>query len=94
LEQLNTFLDNTLGLLRPGGRLCIVAFHSLEDRMVKVKMREWARSCRCPEEVAKCSFEGEPFVRLLTRKALKPEAPEVQRNPRARSARLRAVEKL
>ena len=72
----------------------MVAFHSLEDRMVKEAFRNWARSCRCPRERAACECEGRPLVRLLTKKALRPSPDEVERNPRSRSARLRAVEKL
>jgi 16S rRNA (cytosine1402-N4)-methyltransferase len=93
LESLERFLPEALDVLRPGGRACIVAFHSLEDRIVKETFRNWARSCRCPRERAACACEGSPLVRMLTRKALRPSPEEVERNPRARSARLRAVEK-
>ena len=92
-DALERFLADVLGVLRPGGRLCIVSFHSLEDRMVKVKFREWARSCRCPASLLRCECEGKPLVRLLSRKALRPAPEEVERNPRSRSARLRALEK-
>lgn len=94
LEALESFLDGVLDVLKPGGRLCIVSFHSLEDRLVKERFRNWARSCRCPKELLDCRCEGRAFVRLLTRKALRPGDEEVEANPRARSARLRAVEKL
>ncbi len=94
LESLERFLPEALEVLRPGGRLCAVSFHSLEDRIVKGAFREWARSCRCPPERILCECEGRPLVRLLTRKALRPGSDEVERNPRARSARLRAVQKL
>jgi 16S rRNA (cytosine1402-N4)-methyltransferase len=93
LESLEGFLDHALDILEPGGRLCIVAFHSLEDRVVKQRFRHWARSCRCPKNVIFCQCEGRPLVRLLSTKALRPEAEEIAKNPRARSARLRAVEK-
>jgi 16S rRNA (cytosine1402-N4)-methyltransferase len=83
-----------LTLLRPGGRLCIVAFHSLEDRIVKERFKHWARSCRCPRSLPQCRCEGRSLVRLLTRKVRRPEPEEMERNPRARSARLRALEKL
>ncbi len=94
LESLERFLPEALDVLRPGGRLCAVCFHSLEDRVVKETFRNWARTCRCPPERLRCECEGRPLVRLLTRKALRPAADEVEQNPRARSARLRAVEKL
>jgi 16S rRNA (cytosine1402-N4)-methyltransferase len=93
LDSLERFLPEALDLLKPGGRLCVVAFHSLEDRIVKETFRSWAQSCRCPRERAACVCEGKPLVRLLTKKALRPSPDEAERNPRARSARLRAVEK-
>ncbi|MFZ2446772.1 MAG: 16S rRNA (cytosine(1402)-N(4))-methyltransferase RsmH [Syntrophobacteraceae bacterium] len=93
LDSLERFLPEALAVLRPGGRLCVVAFHSLEDRIVKETFRNWARSCRCPRERAMCECEGMPLVRLLTRKALRPSPDETQRNPRSRSARLRSVQK-
>ena len=94
IDSLERFLPEALDVLKPGGSLCVVAFHSLEDRMVKEAFRNWARSCRCPRERAACECEGRPLVRLLTKKALRPLPDEVERNPRSRSARLRAVEKL
>lgn len=93
LEALRSFLGSVLDVLNPGGRLCIVAFHSLEDRMVKEHFRRWASACRCPVEEPFCRCEGRPLVRLLTKKALRPTEDEVEINPRARSARLRAMEK-
>jgi 16S rRNA (cytosine1402-N4)-methyltransferase len=94
LESLERFLPEAFDVLKPGGRLCAVAFHSLEDRIVKETLRNWARKCRCPSELPVCGCEGRPLVRLLTRKALRPGADEVEHNPRARSARLRAAQKL
>ncbi|SPF32865.1 S-adenosyl-dependent methyltransferase activity on membrane-located substrates [Syntrophobacter sp. SbD1] len=94
IDSLERFLPEALDVLKPGGRVCAVAFHSLEDRVVKEAFRNWARSCRCPRERAACECEGKPLVRLLTKKALRPSADELEGNPRARSARLRAVEKL
>ena len=94
LDSLERFLPEALDVLKPGGRLCVIAFHSLEDRIVKEAFRNWARSCRCPRERAACECEGRPLVRLLAKKPLRPSPDEVERNPRARSARLRAVEKL
>lgn len=94
IDSLQRFLPEALEVLRPGGRLCTVAFHSLEDRLIKEEFRNWAKSCRCPRERAECEREGRPLVRALTRRALRPSPDEVKRNPRSRSARLRAVEKL
>lgn len=94
LEALSRFLARILDVLKSGGRLCVVSFHSLEDRVVKDQFRTWARSCRCPQSTPVCLCGGQPLVELLTRKPLRPTAAEVERNPRARSARLRAISKL
>ncbi len=93
LDSLKQFLGDIIQWLAPGGRLVIVAFHSLEDRMVKEHFKLWAKTCRCPRNVPACTCEG-PVVRLLTKRALKPSEQEIAQNPRARSARLRAIEKL
>jgi 16S rRNA (cytosine1402-N4)-methyltransferase len=93
LEQLKEFLSRALEVLKPGGRLCIVSFHSLEDRLVKEEFRNWSKSCRCDPGVVVCRCEGEPLARLLTKRPLRPHQEEVDRNARARSARLRAIEK-
>jgi 16S rRNA (cytosine1402-N4)-methyltransferase len=92
LDVLQEFLNKVLGCLKPEGRLCVVAFHSLEDRIVKRCFREWSKKCRCPKTIARCECEG-ALVKLITRKALRPDEAEVLENPRARSARLRAIEK-
>jgi 16S rRNA (cytosine1402-N4)-methyltransferase len=93
LKSLDGFLVRALDLLKPGGRLCVVAFHSLEDRLVKQHFKKWASSCRCAPDLPRCQCSGRPLVRLLTRKAVRPQQHELQVNPRARSGRLRAVEK-
>jgi len=84
LNNLEVFLADAPELLNPGGRLCIISYHSLEDRIVKNRFREWARG------------EGreKPPVRLLTPKPVVPSGEEISRNPRARSAKMRAIEKL
>lgn len=94
LEVLERFLDSVPALLKPGGRLVVVTFHSLEDRLVKRAFQRWAQSCRCPAHIPVCRCEGRPLARLLTRKPIRPGDEELARNPRARSAKLRAVEKL
>lgn len=93
LESLRRFLSQVIDLLAPGGRLVVVAFHSLEDRMVKEQFKMWANPCRCPRNFPACTCEGSR-VRLLTKRALKASEQEIVSNPRARSARLRGVEKL
>lgn len=76
--------------LRPGGVLAVIAYHSGEDRIVKHLMREWSRDCVCPPRQLECTCRGRALGSLVTRKAVKPSAAEIERNPRARSARLRA----
>lgn len=94
LGELRRFLDTILGWLPVGGRLVIISFHSLEDRMVKQAMRHWAEGCRCPRHVPLCRCGHQPEVRLLTKKPLCASPAEVAANPRASSAKLRAVEKI
>jgi 16S rRNA (cytosine1402-N4)-methyltransferase len=93
LDHLQTFLQGALDWLRPGGRLAIISFHSLEDRLVKQTFANWARSCRCPARSPICQCEGRPLVRLVNKKVVMPGKLEIKANPRARSGRLRVVEK-
>jgi 16S rRNA (cytosine1402-N4)-methyltransferase len=93
LAHLSTFLGEGYRLLRPGGRMVILAYHSLEDRLVKMAFRRWAASCVCPPQLQVCGCDWSPQVRILTSKPLTPSQSEVRANPRARSARLRAVER-
>ena len=94
LVALDTFLATGWHRLRPGGRLAILAYHSLEDRRVKRAFRWWAADCHCPPHIVQCACGWRPVVRLVTTKAIAADAAEVARNPRARSARLRIVERL
>ena len=94
LEALRAFLERVPGVLAPGGRCAVVSFHSLEDRMVKEVFRELTAGCVCPRGVPVCRCGREAAFRPATRRALRPSEGECERNPRARSARLRAVEKL
>jgi 16S rRNA (cytosine1402-N4)-methyltransferase len=94
LENLQNFLTGALDLLMPGGRLCILSFHSLEDRLVKHHFKSWAATCTCPPQLPQCVCRGRALVRLITKKVMRPTQQEVARNPMARSTRLRAVEKL
>lgn len=94
LENLGIFLEEAYGLLQPTGRMVIISFHSLEDRLVKQAFQKWSRSCLCPPKTPSCRCGWSQKVRLITRKPLFPSREEVQRNPRARPAKLRAVERL
>ena len=94
LGELRIFFDNILPRLAVGGRLVIIAFHSLEDRMVKMAMRRWARGCLCPAAATACVCGHQPEVRVLFKKPLTAGPDELKRNPRASSAKLRAIEKI
>lgn len=93
LEALEQALPAALRLLRPGGRIAVVSFHSLEDRIVKRFFAAEARGCTCPPDLPICVCGKEPSLRLLTRKAVRPSPAETAENPRAASARLRAAVK-
>ena len=80
--------------LAPGGRLCVISFHSLEDRLVKNALAEWARGCTCPPDFPVCVCGKKPAVKLVPRKPILPTEEEIAENPRARSAKLRVAEKL
>jgi 16S rRNA (cytosine1402-N4)-methyltransferase len=94
LGALDRFLADAWQRLRPGGRLAILAYHSLEDRRVKAAFRRWAATCVCPPGLPVCTCGWTAKVRLLTARPLRPEAEEIAANPRARSARLRIVERV
>jgi len=93
LEDLDSFLREAAGLLAPGGRLVVLAYHSLEDRIVKQTLRDLSRGCECPPRMPVCGCGRLPVLRLLSRRATKPSEDEVAANPAARSARLRAAVK-
>jgi 16S rRNA (cytosine1402-N4)-methyltransferase len=93
-EELREGLAAAVDLLRPGGRLVVLSYHSLEDRIVKRFFQAERRGCVCPPEVPVCVCGHQPRLRLVTRKSLTPGHEEVAANPRARSARLRAAERL
>ncbi len=94
LGALERMLPQALALLAPGGRLAVITFHSLEDRIVKEFFRREARGCICPPEVPVCCCGHRPSVRLVTRRPIEASEQEREHNPRSRSARLRVVEKL
>jgi 16S rRNA (cytosine1402-N4)-methyltransferase len=94
LQQLEQFLENGYETLRPGGRMVIISFHSLEDRIVKAAFRKWNRACLCPPRALSCRCGWSQKVKLLTKKPIIPSANEIHANPRARSAKMRAVERI
>jgi 16S rRNA (cytosine1402-N4)-methyltransferase len=94
LESLEAGLPAAFEMLRPGGRLAVISFHSLEDRIVKRFLRDRARGCTCPPELPVCVCGHEPELRILTPKPVRPSAREMDVNPRAGSARLRAAVKV
>jgi 16S rRNA (cytosine1402-N4)-methyltransferase len=94
LDRLLELLDAALRSLESGGRLGVITFHSLEDRIVKNFFREKNKDCTCPPEAPICTCEGRRTVTILTRKAVGPTDEEARRNPPSRSAKLRVVEKV
>lgn len=94
LESVESVLPIALGELKSGGRLAIISFHSLEDRIVKQFFRRESRDCVCPPELPICVCEHQAQLREIARRPIRPEESEIERNPRARSARLRVAEKL
>ena len=94
LGAVERMVDQAVPLLKPGGRLAILTFHSLEDRIVKTGLAQWAKGCTCPPDFPVCVCGKTPEIRQTPKKPLLPTAEEVARNPRARSAKLRISEKL
>ena len=94
LRELERFLDNGYETLRPQGRMAIISFHSLEDRLVKTAFRKWSRACLCPPRILRCQCGWNQKVKLLTKKPIVPSPSEIDANPRARSAKLRVVERI
>lgn len=94
LEAVETVLPQAVQVLAPGGRLAVIAFHSLEDRIVKEYFRTESRDCLCPPQHPVCTCGHKAILREITRKPIQASAQETQDNPRARSARLRVAEKI
>lgn len=94
LGKLASFMESAVNLLNPGGRICVLSFHSLEDRIVKHQLKLFEKGCICPPEFPKCICNHKKIVRSLTKKTLRPSKQEIAANPMARSTKLRAAEKL
>lgn len=94
LNALDEMLDAAISLLRSGGRLAVIAYHSLEDRRVKHRFLEEEKGCICPPHLPACVCGRQPRVKIITRKPIVPGADEVRENPRSRSAKLRVAERI
>jgi len=94
LQNLEMALRQAVNLLRPGGRLTVISYHSLEDRIAKQFMRDAASNCLCPPGTPMCRCGHEPTLKLISRKVIKPTSLETESNPRSRSAKLRVAERL
>ncbi len=94
LSRLPSLLEAALRTLEPGGRLAVISFHSLEDRIIKQFFREMNKDCTCPPQAPICRCEGRRSINVLTKKGISPGKEEIERNPPSRSARLRVVEKI
>ncbi len=94
LDRLEEGLDAALSLLSSGGRLAVITFHSLEDRITKKKMQQWCTGCTCPKDFPVCVCGNKPKGRLVFRKPVEASLAELNKNPRSRSAKLRCFEKM
>ncbi|MEN6332290.1 MAG: 16S rRNA (cytosine(1402)-N(4))-methyltransferase RsmH [Smithella sp.] len=94
LDSIKPAIDSAINVLNHGGRICIISFHSLEDRIVKNEFRDLTGGCICPKDVPICVCRREAKLKILTKKAVTPTAAEVEDNPRSRSAKLRVAEKV
>ena len=94
LDALPPMLRAAVDGLNPGGRLAVITFHSLEDRLVKNKFRRWSTACTCPPEFPVCVCGGKAKAKLITRKPIEADQQELEENRRSRSAHLRVLEKL
>ena len=94
LDVLERGLEAAIRWLNPGGRVCVISYHSLEDRIVKHLFQELSQGCTCPPDIPVCVCGNVPIVKVTTRKPLVATAEEVARNPRARSAKIRTAERL
>jgi len=94
LECLESFFETAVDLLKSGGRLCVLSFHSLEDRIVKHRIKALERRCICPPGLPKCGCNKKRVVHNMTKKVVRPTKEEIAINPMARSAKLRALEKI
>lgn len=94
LDCLSSALDEAFSILNPNGRLAVITFHSLEDRIVKLRMNKWCQGCTCPKDFPICVCGNKPKAELVSRRPIEASEKELEENPRSRSARLRVCKKL
>jgi len=94
LDNIKPAINAATDVLKPGGRLCVISFHSLEDRIVKNEFRALAGVCVCPKDIPYCVCQREAKLKILTKKAIIPATEEIEANARARSAKLRAARRV
>ena len=94
LEIIEQTIEDLVSKMKPGGRLCVITFHSLEDRIVKNKFKELEKSCICPPGQPICNCDKKKEIKIITRKPIIPSLKEIEENPRSRSAKLRIIEKI
>jgi 16S rRNA (cytosine1402-N4)-methyltransferase len=94
IDNLVEALSQTVDLLKPGGRLVVISYHSLEDRIVKNFLRQESKNCLCPPQAPICSCHHQAIFKIITKKPLTPTDAEIKNNPRARSAKMRVAEKI
>jgi 16S rRNA (cytosine1402-N4)-methyltransferase len=94
LDQIKPAIKDAIEVLKFGGRLCVISFHSLEDRIVKNEFRDLASACVCPKDIPYCVCRKETKLKIITKKAITPSSEETENNPRARSAKLRVAERI
>lgn len=94
LDSLSEGLDKAFSLLKSGGRMCVISFHSLEDRLVKQRFASWCKGCTCPPEFPVCVCGNKPKAKLIGRKPILPTDTELSENSRSKSAKLRILEKI
>ena len=94
LGVITKMIDDAVSIMNEGGRVCIITFHSLEDRIVKNEFRDLALDCVCPSHLPICQCDKESLVKVITRKPILPSKEEIEENPRSRSAKLRVAERI